>query len=94
MDLEIDHQWLAGITRKKTILYACPNRRIYHHLLRSLANKLEAEPSQASTMRYTELQEIQGTEEYGKEHVKLHNIEGSSKSRLWGKYAGPNFFNK
>lgn len=75
MDLEIDYQWLAGITREKTTL-------------------LEAEPSQASTMRYTELWEIQGTEEYGKEHVKLHNIEASSKSRLWGKYAGPNFFNK
>ena len=65
MDLEIDYQWLAGITREKTTL-------------------LEAEPSQASTMRYTELWEIQGTEEYGKEHVKLHNIEASSKSRLWG----------
>ena len=46
MDLEIDYQWLAGITREKTTL-------------------LEAEPSQASTMRYTELWEIQGTEEYG-----------------------------
>ena len=28
------------------------------------------EPGQASTMRYIELQAIQGTEEYGEEHVK------------------------
>lgn len=38
----------ASITRETTTLYVCPDGRLYRHLWRSLANKIEPESDQAS----------------------------------------------